>query len=83
MLPGAVVGPDCVIEGSVVMADAVVGAATRVRMSAIGHGAHVAEEVVVDHAVVGADARIGSGNELRQGARVSAGLDLPPDSLHF
>ena len=83
VLPGAVVGPDCVIEGSVVMADAVVGAATRVRMSAIGHGAHVAEEVVVDHAVVGADARIGSGNELRHGARVSAGLDLPPDSLHF
>lgn len=83
VLPGAVVGPDCVIEGSVVMADAVVGAASRIRMSAIGHGAHVADEVLVDHAVVGADARIGSGNELRHGARVSAGLDLPADSLRF
>jgi mannose-1-phosphate guanylyltransferase len=83
VLPGAVVGPDCVIEGSVVMADAVVGAASRVRMSAIGHGAQVAENVLVDHAVVGADARIGSGNELRRGARVSAGLDLPADALHF
>lgn len=83
VLPGAVIGPDCVIEGSVVMADAVIGAASRVRMSAVGHGAHVAEDVVVDRAVVGADARIGSGNELRHGARVSAGLDLPPDALHF
>ena len=83
VLAGAVVGPDCVIEGSVVMADAVVGAASRVRQSAVGHGAELADEVLVDHAVVGAHARIGAGNELRHGARVSSHLELPAGALHF
>lgn len=83
VLPGAVVGPDCVIEGSVVMADAVVGAASRVRQSAIGQGAEIADEVLVERSVVGAGARVGAGNELRHGARVSSHLDLPAGSLRF
>lgn len=83
VLPGAVVGPDCVVEGSVVMADAVLGAASRVRRSAVGHGAQIADEVLLDHAVVGSGARIGVGNELRHGARVASHLDLPPGSLSF
>jgi len=83
VLPGAVVGPDCVIEGSVVMANAVVGAASRVRRSAVGSGAHLDEEVLVEDSVIGAGARVGAGNELRHGARVASHLDLPAGSLRF
>ncbi len=71
------------VEGSVVMADAVVGSASRVRRSAVGHGATLRDEVVRDHAVVGAGAEIGSGNELRHGVRVASHLDLPPGALSF
>lgn len=83
VLPGAVVGPDCVVEGSVLMPGASVGAGSRVRSSAVGAGAQVDDEVVLDHAVVGEGARIGAGNELRRGARVSCDLDLPPGSIRF
>jgi mannose-1-phosphate guanylyltransferase len=83
VLPGAVVGPDCVVEGSVLMPGATVGAGSRVRSSAVGAGAHLDDEVVLDHAVVGEGARIGAGNELRRGARVSCDLDLPPESIRF
>jgi mannose-1-phosphate guanylyltransferase len=83
VLAGAIVGPDCVIEGSVVMADAVVAAGSRIRRSAVGYGAHIADEVLVEDSVVGAGASIGAGNELRHGARVSSHLDLPPGALRF
>jgi len=83
VLPGAIIGPDCVIEGSVVMGDAVVGAGSRIRLSAVGAAAELADDVLVDHAVIGAAAHVGSGNELRHGARVSAHLDLPAGSLRF
>jgi mannose-1-phosphate guanylyltransferase len=83
VLPGAEVGPDCVLEGAVVMPDAVLGTGCRVRSSAIGPRARLDDEVVLDHAVVGSGAHVGSGNELRRGARLSCDLDLPAEAIRF
>jgi mannose-1-phosphate guanylyltransferase len=83
VLPGASIGADAVVEGSVVMPGAEVGAGCRVRSSAVGVQAWLGEEVLLEHAVVGDRARIGRGNELRRGARVAGGLDLPPEAIRF
>jgi mannose-1-phosphate guanylyltransferase len=83
VLPGAVVGADCVLESSVVMPGASIGTGSRVRWSAVGSGARIADEVVLDHAVVGEGARVGSGNELRRGARLACDLDLPAGAIRF
>jgi mannose-1-phosphate guanylyltransferase len=83
VLPGAVVGPDCVVEGSVIMGEVRLGAGCRVRSSAVGAGATLEDDVVLEHSVVGEGARIGARNELRHGARVSVDLHLPPGALRF
>ncbi len=83
VLPGAEVGPDCVLESAVVMPDAVLGAGCRVRSSAIGPRARLDDEVVLDHAVVGAGAHVGSRNELRRGARLACDLHLPAEAIRF
>lgn len=83
ILPGAVLGPDCVVEGSVVMEGVRIGAGCRVRASAVGAGATLEDDIVLEHSVVGEGAHIGAGNELRHGARVSVDLHLPPGALRF
>jgi mannose-1-phosphate guanylyltransferase len=83
VLPGARVGADAVVEGSVVMAGASVGAGCRVRSSAVGPDATLDEEVLLEHAVVGEGAHIGRRNELRRGARAACDLVLQPEAIRF
>jgi mannose-1-phosphate guanylyltransferase len=83
VLPGARVGADAVVEGSVLMAGASVGAGCRVRSSAVGPNAILEDEVLLEHAVVGEGAFIGRRNELRRGARAACDLVLQPEAIKF
>jgi mannose-1-phosphate guanylyltransferase len=83
VLPGAVVGEEAVVDGSVVMAGARIGARAWVTRSAVGERAVVGDDCHLDHAVIGDDATIGRDNELRAGVRVSTGLELPARAIRF
>ncbi|WP_042440382.1 sugar phosphate nucleotidyltransferase [Streptacidiphilus albus] len=72
-----------VIESSVLLPGARVGADAVVRNSIIGSHAQVGARTVLDGVTLGDAARIGADNELTTGARIACGTDLPDGSLRF
>ncbi|MBB5939089.1 nucleotidyltransferase family protein [Streptomyces zagrosensis] len=86
---GTVVGADARIgagarvEGSAVLAGAIVGEDARVRDSLIGAGARIGPRTVLDGAVIGDGASVGADNELRAGLRVWCGADIPAGAVRF
>ncbi|MGW1226428.1 sugar phosphate nucleotidyltransferase [Streptomyces sp. NPDC001478] len=86
---GTVVGDDAVIgagariEGSTVLAGAVVEPGAVITDSLVGAGARIGSRTVLAGAVVGDGAHVGADNELREGVRVWCGARLPAASLRF
>jgi mannose-1-phosphate guanylyltransferase len=80
---GSSIGPEAIVEGSVLFDNAIVAAGAHVRGSVLGQGAHVGDGVVLDGAVIGDEASIAAGNELRAGLRVWPGVELGPTSIRF
>jgi mannose-1-phosphate guanylyltransferase len=80
---GAVVGPAAQVLGSVLLDGAVIEAGARVCDSVVGAAARVAAGCQVVDAVVGAGSTVAQGNELRAGARLWPGVDLPETALRF
>lgn len=80
---GARVLGDAVVEGSVLLDGCVIEPGAHVVGSVIGHRARICSGAAVVGSVIGDGAVIGSGNELRGGARVWPGVDLPPTSVRF
>jgi mannose-1-phosphate guanylyltransferase len=79
----AVVEADALVEASVVFDGAVIAAGAVVRRSVIGAGALVGPGCVVEDAVIGDGAQLGAGNEVRAGARVWPGIELPACAIRF
>jgi mannose-1-phosphate guanylyltransferase len=72
------------IENSVVLDGARIGAGTRVSWSIIGPRSVVGDHCHLEGGVVlGENVRLGARNELRAGARVSPGVELPDGALRF
>lgn len=81
--PDAVVGAGSVVDGSVVLAGATIGARAEIRRSVIGPGAAVGDDCVLVDAVVGDEAKVGDRNELRHGVRLWPGVSLPHTAVRF
>lgn len=79
----AVVAPDAHVSGSVLFDGAVIGAGARVVGSIVGAGARIGEGCELHGVVVGDGAVIGARNELRDGARVWPGIELPETSIRY
>ncbi|MEO8889661.1 MAG: NDP-sugar synthase [Jatrophihabitantaceae bacterium] len=80
---GCSIGPDAVIDGSVLFDGAAVGAGATVRRSVLGFGAILGAGAVVQDAVIGDRARIGARVELLAGARVWPDVVLPDGAIRF
>lgn len=76
--PDAAVGPDAVVERSVVMAGAVVGAGSAVRGSAVHSGAVIEAGATVLDSVVGSGATIGRGARVTGGTLIGEGSAVEP-----
>lgn len=79
----AVIAPEAHVRGSVVFDDAVIGEGAQVVGSIIGAGARIGEGCELHGVVVGDGAVIGARNELRDGARIWAGIELPATSIRY
>jgi mannose-1-phosphate guanylyltransferase len=79
----ATVAAGSVVDGSVLLDDAVVGVGSTVRGSVVGRGARVGAGVVLDGVVVGDGAEVGDGNELAHGARVWVDAHIPAYAIRF
>ncbi|TYB48329.1 sugar phosphate nucleotidyltransferase [Actinomadura chibensis] len=80
---GAVVEAGATVLGSVLLDDAFVAEGATVRDSVLSRGARVGPGAVLDGVVLGDGAVVGPGNELRPGARVWPGIELPPTAIRF
>jgi len=80
---GALVAAGARIRGAVVMDEARIGPDAQIASSVIGRGARIGAGVVLVDAVIGDGAVIGAGCELRGGARVWPGVDLPAGAIRF
>ncbi|PRW62669.1 sugar phosphate nucleotidyltransferase [Actinopolyspora mortivallis] len=80
---GAVVGAHSRVEASVLFDDARIGSGALVSDSVVGAGAVVGDNVVLDGAVVADGAVVGAGCELRHGARIWPGVEIPPGGVRF
>ena len=80
---GARVLGDAVVEGSVLLDGCVIEPGACVIDSVIGQRARIAADATVVGSVIGDDAIVGPGNELRSGARVWPGVELPPTAVRF
>ncbi|GAA2368779.1 MULTISPECIES: sugar phosphate nucleotidyltransferase [Streptomyces] len=81
--PRARVGAGARIDGSTVLAGAVVEEGAQVRDSLIGARARIGARTVLEGAVVGDGALVGADNELRDGVRVWCGADIPAGAVRF
>ncbi|MGW5737679.1 MULTISPECIES: mannose-1-phosphate guanylyltransferase [Streptomyces] len=79
----AVIGEGARVDGSTVLAGAVVEPNAVVTDSLIGAGARVGARTVLAGAVIGDGADVGADNELRDGLRVWCGARLPAGSVRF
>lgn len=79
----ATVGPAADVSGSILFDDVTVGEGAAVRDSILASGVSVGAGAVLDRALVGDGAVVGSGNELRCGARVWPGVQLPSNAIRF
>ncbi|MCX0244181.1 NDP-sugar synthase [Streptomyces drozdowiczii] len=80
---GAVVGAGARIDGSTVLADAVVEPGAMITDSLVGERARIGSRTVLAGAVIGDGAEVGADNELRDGVRVWCGARLPDASVRF
>ena len=80
---GARVGAGARVSGAVLLDGAHVGDGAVVEDSVIGTDAVIGEGTIVSSSVIGDGARIGPGNELRSGARIWPGVELPATSVRF
>ncbi|MFI9720699.1 sugar phosphate nucleotidyltransferase [Streptomyces sp. NPDC052396] len=80
---GARIAPGARVDGSTVLDGAVIEAGAQVRDSLIGAGARIGARTVLDGAVIGDGAVVGPGNELRLGARVWCGAEIPAGAIRF
>lgn len=76
-----VVAPDAHVQGSVVFDDAVIGAGAKVVGSIVGAGARIGDGCELHGVVVGDGAVVGPYNELRDGARIWPGIELPATAI--
>lgn len=80
---GCVIASGAVVDGSVLFAGVRIDAGARVERSALGRGASVGADAVLADTVVGDGASIGPRCELRAGARVWPGIELPECAVRF
>ncbi|WP_030773141.1 nucleotidyltransferase family protein [Streptomyces sp. NRRL F-2664] len=80
---GARVEAGAVVQGSIVLDGAVIGPDAQVNASLVGARATVGARTVLDGTVVGDGAAVGADNELRAGARVWCGAELPAAAIRF
>ncbi|MEV7235547.1 NDP-sugar synthase [Streptomyces sp. NPDC051020] len=86
---GTVIGEDVLIgegtriDGSAVLAGAVVEPGAVITDSLVGAGARIGSRTVLVGAVIGDGAHVGADNELRDGVRVWCGAVLPDASVRF
>lgn len=79
----AVIGEGARVDGSTVLAGAVIEPNAVVTDSLIGAGARVGARTVLAGAVIGDGADVGADNELRDGVRVWCGAGLPAGAVRF
>lgn len=80
---GAVIGEGARVDGSTVLAGAVIEPNAIVTDSLIGEGARVGPRTVLAGAVIGDGAEVGADNELRDGVRVWCGARVPSGAVRF
>ncbi|MCR8944662.1 NDP-sugar synthase [Streptomyces sp. OUCMDZ-4982] len=80
---GAVIGAGARIDGSTVLADAVVEEGAVITDSLVGAGARIGSRTVLSGAVIGDGAYVGADNELREGVRIWCGATLPDAAIRF
>ncbi|HWE91581.1 MAG TPA: NDP-sugar synthase [Pseudonocardiaceae bacterium] len=80
---GAEVAAGAEVSGSVLFDGASVGAGAVVERSVLGAGARIEAGAVVSDAVIGDGAIVGARCELRAGARVWPGVELPECAIRF
>lgn len=80
---GAVIGEGARVDGSTVLAGAVIEPNAIVTDSLIGEGARVGPRTVLAGAVIGDGAEVGADNELRYGVRVWCGARVPAGAVRF
>ncbi|MGW0909888.1 sugar phosphate nucleotidyltransferase [Streptomyces sp. NPDC002853] len=79
----AVIGEGARVDGSTILAGAVIEPNAVVTDSLVGAGARVGARTVLAGAVIGDGADVGADNELRDGVRVWCGAGLPAGSVRF
>ncbi|MFJ2742552.1 sugar phosphate nucleotidyltransferase [Streptomyces sp. NPDC087440] len=79
----AVVGEGARIEGSTVLAGAVIEPGAVVQDSLVGAGARIGSRTHLVGAVIGDGAQVGADNELRDGIRIWCDAVLPAGSVRF
>ncbi|MGW7072223.1 sugar phosphate nucleotidyltransferase [Streptomyces sp. NPDC054855] len=79
----AVIGEGARVDGSTVLAGAVIEPNAVVTDSLIGAGARVGARTVLAGSVIGDGADVGADNELRDGVRVWCGAGLPAGAVRF
>jgi mannose-1-phosphate guanylyltransferase len=78
-----VIEADAEVDGSVIFDGARIAAGAVVRRSVVGAGAVVGRGVVLADTEIGDQAVLGAGVELRAGARIWPGVELPEGSVRF
>jgi len=72
-----VIGDGASVDGCVLFDGAIIDSGARVSGSIIGAGARIGEACVLEGVVVGDGAIVGAHNELREGARIWPGIQIP------
>ncbi len=80
---GAVIGAGARIDGSTILADAVVEAGAVITDSLVGAVLRIGDRTVLTGAVIGDGAQVGADNELRDGIRIWCGAVLLDASVRF
>ncbi|MGW7088864.1 sugar phosphate nucleotidyltransferase [Streptomyces sp. NPDC054871] len=79
----AVIGEGARVDGSTVLAGAVIEPNAVITDSLIGASARVGARTILAGAVIGDGADVGADNELREGVRVWCGAGLPAGAVRF
>ncbi len=77
------IGEGAHIESSVLLDGVRIGARSTVHRSILAAGSTIGEHCSIEDGVVGAGVQVGSGNELRAGARIFPGVELPDGAIRF
>lgn len=77
------VGPNSIVEGSVVFDGAEIGSNCVIRNSIVGAGAVIDDYCTIDGSVIGDHSRVGARNELIAGVRVWVNAVIPELSVRF